>query len=196
MNYGKPLSAALIAAAFTMAGGVQAQDVPSPQMLGQTCAACHGPNGSSVGITPSIAGMPAEYFVETMQAFRSGERKATVMDRIAKGYTDAELEAMGSYFAEQKVVPQRQAFSAEKARLGRTLHEDACEKCHEDGGRKGEDGGVLAGQSMLYLQYSMEDFAAGDRSMPKKMKKRVEKVMQEHGPEGAEALLHFYASQQ
>jgi sulfide dehydrogenase cytochrome subunit len=37
-----------------------------------------------------------------MKAFKSGERPATLMDRIAKGYTDEEIEAMAKYFAEIK----------------------------------------------------------------------------------------------
>lgn len=51
---------------------------------------------------PPLAGMPADKFVNAMQAFRSGERQGTVMNRHAKGYTDEEIQAMGRYFAAQK----------------------------------------------------------------------------------------------
>jgi sulfide dehydrogenase cytochrome subunit len=37
-----------------------------------------------------------------MQAFRSGQRGATVMDRIAKGYTDAEIEAIADWYQAQR----------------------------------------------------------------------------------------------
>jgi cytochrome c553 len=37
-----------------------------------------------------------------MHEFRSGERAATVMDRIAKGFTDPEIEAIAAWFAQQK----------------------------------------------------------------------------------------------
>jgi sulfide dehydrogenase cytochrome subunit len=33
-----------------------------------------------------------------MQAFRSGQRDATVMDRIAKGYSDTEIEAITDWY--------------------------------------------------------------------------------------------------
>ena len=53
---------------------------PSASMLADTCAGCHGVDGSSVGpASPSIAGMSAEYFTETMEAFKSGERPSTIM---------------------------------------------------------------------------------------------------------------------
>lgn len=169
---------------------------PSAEALAGTCAACHGPNGASVGITPSLAGMTPDYFIESMQAFKSGDRKATVMDRVAKGYSDEEIKAMSGYFAQQTPVPIKQKFDAQLAQKGAALHKDLCEKCHEDNGRKSDEGGILAGQAMPYLLFSMEDFSRGDRDMPKKMKKRMEQVEAEHGKAGMDALLHFYASQQ
>jgi sulfide dehydrogenase cytochrome subunit len=35
-----------------------------------------------------------------MKAFRTGERPATVMDRIAKGFTDPEISAIATWLAE------------------------------------------------------------------------------------------------
>lgn len=169
---------------------------PSASMLSGTCAACHGPNGNSVAVTPSLAGTDKAYFVETMKAFKSGARKATVMDRVAKGYSDAEIEAMAGYFASQKPVAMKQTFDTAKAKLGKDLHKDYCEKCHEDGGRNPQDSALLAGQSMLYLGYAMEDFHNGNREMPKKMKTKVEEMSKSHGKAGGEALLHYYGSQQ
>jgi len=179
-----------------MVGAMVAQAGPSPEMLSQTCAACHGTMGSSVAVIPTIAGADPEYFVETMQAFKSGDRKATVMDRVAKGYSDEQITAMANYFAAQKPVPMNQSFSADKAKLGARLHDDYCEKCHEDGGTNTEASALLAGQSMLYLKYSMEDFKAGHREVPKKMSKQVRKMLDEHGPSSIEAVLNFYGSQQ
>jgi cytochrome c553 len=72
----------------------------------------------------------------------------------------------------------------------------ACEKCHEDGGRLGEDdAGILAGQWTPYLRWSMDDYISDKREMTKKMRKKVTKLLEEHGDAGVEQLLHFYASQ-
>lgn len=191
----KIISGLMLAGGMVLSTGALAETA-SPMMLAQTCAACHGTNGNSVGITPTLAGAPAEYFVETMQAFKNGDRKATVMDRVAKGYSDAEIEAMGNYFAAQKNMSITQPFDAGMAAKGRDLHEEYCEKCHEDGGRTSEDGGVLSGQSMEYLKFAMEDFHNGDRDAPKKMQKRVEAVVEDSGSAGIEALIHYYGSQQ
>ncbi len=36
-----------------------------------------------------------------MQDFRSGARNGTVMPQLAKGYTDAQIDAMAAWFAAQ-----------------------------------------------------------------------------------------------
>jgi cytochrome c553 len=37
-----------------------------------------------------------------MQAFRSGQTPATVMDRIAKGFTVEEIQAIAAWYAAQR----------------------------------------------------------------------------------------------
>ena len=34
-----------------------------------------------------------------MRAFRRGDRPATIMPQLARGYTDAEIDAIAHYFA-------------------------------------------------------------------------------------------------
>ena len=76
------------------------------------------------------------------------------------------------------------------------MHDDYCEKCHTDEGRKDEDGSsVLAGQWLQYLQFTAEDFHSGAREMPKKMKSRIEAMAKEGGADSLDKVMHFYASQ-
>jgi hypothetical protein len=56
----------------------------------------------SAGGIPSLAGMDAARMVLLMQEFRDGKRPATVMQQHAKGYTDAQIEAIAAWFAAQK----------------------------------------------------------------------------------------------
>lgn len=78
---------------------------PHIQILAASCAACHGPNGNSAGTTPTLAGLEHDYFVLQMNAFRNGERSATVMQRHAKGLTPDEIELLAQYFSQQKRMP-------------------------------------------------------------------------------------------
>jgi sulfide dehydrogenase cytochrome subunit len=76
------------------------------EALAHTCAACHGTHGrlGDEAFMP-LAGMPVAQFVSSMQDFRSGERPATLMGLVARGLTDADLQAMAQYFVQQKPAP-------------------------------------------------------------------------------------------
>jgi len=166
-------------------------------MLANTCAGCHGTNGSSVGpASPTIAGISHDYFIETMEAYKKAERPSTIMTRIAKGYTEEEIKLMAKFFSKQKFVRYEQTYDRKKAKLGKKLHKKYCEKCHEDAGRSAEDdAGILAGQWEPYLRFTMQDFTSGNRSMEKKMKKKMDKLQKARGDQGVDALIHFYSSQ-
>jgi cytochrome subunit of sulfide dehydrogenase len=71
---------------------------PAP-LAAQGCLGCHGPNGGGSGATPGIAGRREADLAGTMRAFRANERPGTVMGRIARGYTDAEIDAVAAHFA-------------------------------------------------------------------------------------------------
>lgn len=168
----------------------------SAEMLANTCAGCHGTYGASAGpASPSLGGISSEYFKETMAGFASDEIKSTIMGRIAKGYSEEEIAQMGDYFAKQKFVPAKQSFDEAKAKKGAKLHDKYCEKCHAEGGTSAEDdSGILAGQLVPYLKYTLADFTAGDREMSKKMKKKVNALIKKEGDAGVDALMNFYAS--
>jgi len=70
--------------------------------LAAACATCHGTNGVSHDGLPALAGMPRVQMSVTLKAFRDGQRPATIMNQLAKGYGDAEIEAISTYFASQK----------------------------------------------------------------------------------------------
>lgn len=73
------------------------------QALAATCANCHGSNGHAVdgSALPGLAGLPASYLAEQLQAFKTGQRPATVMHQISRGYSDAQLQTLAAYFAAQ-----------------------------------------------------------------------------------------------
>jgi len=50
---------------------------------------------------PPVAGRDPKEIVAAMQEFRSGQRAATVMDRIAKGFSDDEVQAIAAWLAAQ-----------------------------------------------------------------------------------------------
>ena len=89
-----------------LASGALAQDKDSlyVKSLAATCANCHGTNGKAVdgSSVMGLAGLDKSYTVAQMKAFQAGTRPATVMHQISKGYSDAQIELLASYFAAQK----------------------------------------------------------------------------------------------
>lgn len=75
---------------------------PSPAAvvnMVNNCFSCHGTDGRSPGAIPSLTGKNAQQALLQLKEFKSGQLAATVMTRHAKGYTDAELEAIANYIA-------------------------------------------------------------------------------------------------
>jgi sulfide dehydrogenase cytochrome subunit len=170
----------------------------SATMLANTCTGCHGIDGVSKGpATPSIAGMSAEYLTTVLKAYKSGEASSTIMQRIAKGYSDEELAQVAEVYSKKtSVKASGQDFDEKLAKKGKKLHDKYCEKCHSEGGTLGDDeAGFLGGQWTPYLHSVLTDFQAGTREMPKKMKKKVKKLMKKEGDDGIKALMNYYASQ-
>jgi cytochrome subunit of sulfide dehydrogenase len=94
-------------AGFLLAAvAAQAQDAASLNVrsLAATCANCHGTNGRAFegSSVVSLAGMPKDYMVLQMKAFQSGARPATIMHQLAKGFSDAQIDQIATYFAVQK----------------------------------------------------------------------------------------------
>ena len=86
---------------------VAAQDASSvlhQRANAAVCANCHGSEGRTMkdSAVPAIAGLPRDYMIAQMKAFKEGSRPATVMHQIAKGFSDAQIASMADYFAAQK----------------------------------------------------------------------------------------------
>ncbi len=74
--------------------------IATGKMLGDTCASCHGTHGKSFDeYMPSLAGIDRNQLIRAMQDYRANRRVSVVMNRVAKGYTDAEIEAIADYFS-------------------------------------------------------------------------------------------------
>ena len=100
----------------TTAAPASAPAVPGPTtnpnpvpaaVMAHSCAACHGTNGQlGDEFFKPLAGMPVQQFVRTMTDFREGQRPATLMGHVARGFTDADLQSMGEFFAAVKTAPK------------------------------------------------------------------------------------------
>jgi len=188
--------------ALGIVGTVPAADV---NKLVKECADCHEKDGNATdGETPSIAGMSVDYFIESMGSYKTDSRPALKlkdkkedMKDIVEKLSDEDVAALAEHYSKQKFIPMKQKFDPELAKAGKKLHRKYCDKCHSENGTSAEDdAGILAGQPISYLKYSMDNYASGKREMGKKMAKKFKKMQKKVGDEGSTQLIHFYASQQ
>jgi len=94
----KLFNCTLISTTILMMPMATASDA-SGQAIGFTCAGCHGYDGVSQGIVPSIKGEDENELRSELMEYKSGEEKGTIMNRILRGYSDEEIAAVAKYFS-------------------------------------------------------------------------------------------------
>jgi cytochrome c553 len=97
------LATIAVAAAAAVATTVpaHAQDPARARDIAATCANCHGTNGVSRGVVPTLAGQPKADLVNKMMEFKQNKRLGTIMPQLAKGFTDEQIDIVATYFASQ-----------------------------------------------------------------------------------------------
>lgn len=93
--------AAALIMLFGASSLAMAQDAHLARNLAATCANCHGTNGQAKGKMAALAGMPAEKITAYLADYKSGAQPSTVMQQIAKGYSDEQIKLIAGFFASQ-----------------------------------------------------------------------------------------------
>jgi cytochrome subunit of sulfide dehydrogenase len=92
--------AVAVAYLFGCVAAAAAPAVPPPGAA--SCTGCHAASAKVETRVPRIAGRSPAEIVAAMEAFRSGQKPATVMDRIAKGFSEAEVRAIAAWLGAQR----------------------------------------------------------------------------------------------
>lgn len=100
-------SLAIVMGSFLSIGSAHAQTTAASlhqRATAAMCANCHGTDGRTTdgSAIPALVGMPKDYMLRQMQAFKDGSRPATVMHQIVKGLTDAQVQTIADYYAATK----------------------------------------------------------------------------------------------
>jgi sulfide dehydrogenase cytochrome subunit len=93
--------AAGAAAFMLMLVGIAQAAALGPPPGAASCSGCHPASEKVTTPIPRLIGRNPADIVSAMQAFRSGSRPSTVMDRIAKGFTDDEMRAIADWYGAQ-----------------------------------------------------------------------------------------------
>jgi len=99
MNDNRILCIIAAASLLALTGAASAADIPSGAAA---CSGCHAARTGVDTTVPRLIGRDAAQIVAAMADFRAGKRPTTIMDRIAKGFTEDEVKAIAAWFAAQK----------------------------------------------------------------------------------------------
>jgi cytochrome c553 len=140
------------------------------------CARCHGFDGASdgSGAFPRLDGQSAQYLADQLRHFASGHRQNALMQPIAKGLKDDEIDAVAQYYASLHAVSfpshpvpeQLRDRGKQVAEVGDlSVRVQACESCHGPNGEGESISGVpyLGGQYSHYISVQIQMFLQGYR---------------------------------
>jgi cytochrome c553 len=135
--------------------------------LALNCTMCHGAQGMSLADAPNLSGQYPEVVVKQLRDYRDARRTSSIMQAIARGLSDANIDDLAAYYA-----------SLPKARIAATTYEDAlprlvrtgdplrniapCISCHGSVDQK-LGAPWLEGMPRRYLIAQLNDFASGAR---------------------------------
>lgn len=141
------------------------------------CTVCHGVTGQGQPAAgfPRLAGLDAVYLTKQLESFRDGGRSNAVMGPIAKTLNDADVGALGLYYASLKAVddPTRTAADPSKVAAGKAIALKGewnrglpgCAQCHgAQGFGVGASFPQLAGQPAPYLASQLDAWRSGTRT--------------------------------
>jgi len=95
-------AAAAVAAAIAAPTAVQADVGFNAALAAANCYNCHGQGGASTSKIPKLTEMTQKGMVESLKAFRDGTKAGTIMNRISKGYNDAQIDAITAHIAKKR----------------------------------------------------------------------------------------------
>lgn len=86
-----------------LATGAHAGDPRAGRYSAQTCLGCHGtPSATNVYPTyhvPRLGGQNAQYIIDSLQAYRDGDRAHAAMQAQARSLSDEEIADIAAFFA-------------------------------------------------------------------------------------------------
>ncbi|HUN27669.1 MAG TPA: cytochrome c [Steroidobacteraceae bacterium] len=72
----------------------------TPPAAAAVCVACHGTDGVGVvSMYPSLAGQHADYIVQALREYKSGQRKNPVMTGMVATLKDADMKVIAEYYS-------------------------------------------------------------------------------------------------
>jgi cytochrome c553 len=162
-------------------------DAEAGRTAAQACSTCHGADGNvTAADMPTLAGQDALYLANSLKAYAQGQRDHAQMVTATAELSDAEIDALATFYAEQEPI-------ARKVNKPPTLADwiERCDRCHGIGGNSTNPRyPSLASQNEAYLARVIENYASGGRH-----NSTMSAMSQPLRPADIEGLAAHYATQ-
>ena len=151
---------------------INAADYQAGEAKSALCVACHGAKGiSSNPEWPSLAGQHRDYLAKQLRDFKNGTRPSELMTAIVATLSDADIENLADYYANQPlpkgVTPKQYLKRGEQLYRGGDFkkHITACIACHGPRGLGNAQAmfPVLSGQQAVSTINELEQFKQNKR---------------------------------
>lgn len=147
---------------FSLASSsLYAADIKAGEKKAEQCAGCHGAKGiSSNGQYPNLAGQQAMYLTNQLTAFKEGTRVNPMMQGMAAGLSEAEINNLAAYFAS---LPNKYVNTGVKVPAEASAKFAMCAGCHGTAAEGRSGFPRLANQNPDYLVTQLHAFKKGTR---------------------------------
>jgi cytochrome c553 len=153
------LAAAMLVASFPAVAQTVQERLP-------VCLSCHGEKGQSANQeVPSLGAQQKDYVLVQLYMFREKLRKVELMNEMAKGLTDGDLQAMSEFIAKLP-APVPPADAGDAARIERAkdiVAKNRCNFCHTSTFAGQDQIPRIAGQREDYLLKTLREYKSGER---------------------------------
>jgi cytochrome c553 len=182
----------ILASSSLLAAGLADGNASAGKSKAAACAACHGADGNSTSPDyPKLAGQGALYIEKELHDFKSGKRTNGIMQGMAAGLSDTDIQDIAAWFSEQKTSVDQA--DPKLVKQGEAIFRGglpdkgvpACSGCHGPAGQ-----GIisarfpkLAGQHAAYVEAQLKAFrAAGRDDLGNVVKRTNDKTGDAPGP--------------
>jgi len=145
---------------------VNKRTISRGKRLSSQCKGCHGEKGNApINGSPSLAGLPPEYFKSAFLDYFKGNRreKKVIMKHFSRSLSKSNVAHLAAYYSVQ--IPKKSPFPFNgNAGAEQALASRSCDGCH---GLNGNSGSAtipsLTGQNARYLVMALQTYKKGMR---------------------------------
>ncbi len=96
------IAGALLCVSIRVLSAANNEEMTQGRSLGMNCLICHSPLARDSNAIPSLRGKSSEFIRQRLIEFKKDQGDPTIMNRIAKAYSDEQLSDIAEYLSQHR----------------------------------------------------------------------------------------------